>query len=164
CFLGADMRATKSAQLALLALAVLVMGAAAWRVWLAGGRVLPLVPWASSLGLAAMVALLVVLGWPIRRWQRGDRPQLDRLRAARVLMLAKAAQVVGAFLLGWYFALVLAVSDTLAVSARRSGAVRAGVAGLIAGLLWFAGWLIERWGRISEAGDGPPGNALAPND
>jgi Protein of unknown function (DUF3180) len=158
------MKPTKSGPLALVALGVLVLGAAGWRVWLAGGRTLPVVPWAGCFALAATVALLVGYGWPIRRWQRGQRPQLDRLRAARVVIMAKAAQVVGAILVGWYFALVLAVLDTLMVSARRFGAVRAGVAGLIAGVLWFAGWLIERWGRITATGEDPSGNALAPNE
>ncbi len=101
-----------------------------------------------------MSMALLVLGWPIRRWQRGQRPELNSLLAARVVLLAKAAQWVGSGLTGWYLALALSVIDTLDIAARRSGAMRALVAGLLAVLLWVVGALVERWCRLN-AGDPP---------
>ena len=50
-----------------------------------------------------------VLGWHVRQYLQGKRPDLDALRAARTVVLAKASCYTGALLAGWYGGHVLAL-------------------------------------------------------
>lgn len=146
----------------LLALAAGVAGAGwlALMLWSSGGRELPTVPWSAPGVILVLAAVVLALGWPVRRWTHGhrDRP-LDPLRAARTVVLAKASQYSGALLTGWYAAQVLVLLPTADVAARRALLVRAGVSVLSAVLLWVVGWLVERWCRVDLTDDDvpPPG-------
>ena len=52
-----------------------------------------------------MAVLVVSAGLPVRRFLRGEaRKPLSPIRAARTLVLAQAAALTGAAVLGWYAA------------------------------------------------------------
>ncbi|MGL5857022.1 MAG: DUF3180 domain-containing protein [Angustibacter sp.] len=163
------MRPTRTGPLVAVAAAVAVLGWVVLNAWSGAGRQLPPVPWATPVVMVALAATVLAAGWPVRRWQRGDRDRhLDPLRAARTVVLAKAAQYCGALLTGWYAAQVLALLPTVDVDARRALAVRAAVSMLTAAVLWVVGWIVERWCRIDlsdgpdvDRRDAPPSNAPA---
>ncbi|RBP63111.1 uncharacterized protein DUF3180 [Brevibacterium sanguinis] len=67
------------------------------------GLSLPGLPWFAILGMLVLSAVLLVLGYPIKRWNDGDRTkEIDPLQAARVAVMAKASAMTGAGLSGWY--------------------------------------------------------------
>ncbi|MCI4010139.1 DUF3180 domain-containing protein [Brevibacterium sp. ZH18] len=67
------------------------------------GFSLPGLPWFAIIGMLVLAAILLVLGWPIKRWNDGDRTkEIDPLQAARVAVMAKASALTGAGLAGWY--------------------------------------------------------------
>lgn len=156
------MTPTRQRTLLLIAVAVAVVGWALLSAWSASGRELPAAPWTAPAVVVLLAGAVLWLGLPVRRWTRGDRAHpLDPLRAARTVVLAKAAQYSGALLAGWYAAQVLALLPTLDVGPRRALFVRAAVSLLSAVGLWVVGWLVERWCRIDLSDDDvpPPGTA-----
>jgi hypothetical protein len=94
----------------------LVVGALSWMGWsvyLASGELLPPATWVSSVILVVTAALVLASGLPVRRFLQGraTRP-LSPIRAARTLVLAQAAALTGAGVLGFYAAqIVLLVPD-----------------------------------------------------
>lgn len=67
------------------------------------GLALPGQPWFAIIGMLILSAVLLVLGYPIKRWNDGDRTrEIDPLQAARVAVMAKASALTGAGLAGWY--------------------------------------------------------------
>lgn len=67
------------------------------------GFSLPGLPWFAVLGMLILAVILLVLGWPIKKWNDGDRTrEIDPLQAARVAIMAKASALTGAGLAGWY--------------------------------------------------------------
>ncbi|GAB3049266.1 DUF3180 domain-containing protein [Sediminivirga luteola] len=97
------MRSTRPFTLAQLAVLGLVLSGLAHRLWESQGMLLPGVPWVAVLGLSVLSAVLFFLGWRVRAWTQGDRKrELDLLQAARVAVMAKAASLTGAGLVGWY--------------------------------------------------------------
>ncbi|MCM1013616.1 MULTISPECIES: DUF3180 domain-containing protein [unclassified Brevibacterium] len=67
------------------------------------GFALPGQPWLPIIGMLILAVVLLVLGYPIKRWNEGDRTrEIDPLRAARVAVMAKASALTGAGLAGWY--------------------------------------------------------------
>lgn len=97
------MRPTKVNTLLIAGLSGGVIGWSFYRVWESAGQKLPGLPVYAIIGLVVLGIGLLAAGWPIRRWVRGDRDRpLDPLRAARVLVLAKAASAAGSVLTGWY--------------------------------------------------------------
>ncbi len=67
------------------------------------GLTLPGLPWFAILGMLVLSAVLLVLGYPIKKWNDGDRTkEIDPLQAARVAVMAKASALTGAGLAGWY--------------------------------------------------------------
>ncbi|MGL4173015.1 MAG: DUF3180 domain-containing protein [Actinomycetota bacterium] len=148
------MRPTRTAPLIALALTVAALGWALLSGWSGSGRELPPASWATPVVLVALAGAVIIAAWPVRRWQRGDRDHIfDPLRAARTVVLAKAAQCTGSLLSGWYTAQILALLSTITVDARRSLAIRIAVSLVAALVVWVAGWLVERWCRITGDGD-----------
>lgn len=90
------------------------------------GTYLPHVPWIVDVALVALAAGVFWAGWAVRSYLKGRRPSLDPLRAARTLVLAKAAALTGSLLAGWYLAQVVAVLGDLAIEARRDRAIAVG--------------------------------------
>jgi Protein of unknown function (DUF3180) len=156
------MTATRTRTLALLALVGAVLGWSVTRVLESGGGVMPLPLTALGAMLVIAVAVLVV-GWPVRRWTRGDRSRrLDPLRAARTAVLAKAASHSGALLAGWYLGQGLTLLGDLHIEPRRDRLLLAGLAVLTALLMVTAGLVTERWCRLPHGDDDPdaPGPEL----
>lgn len=108
-----DGRGLRWAQLAGIVLVVGLLSWLGWRLYLDRGHLLGQVSWLSSVLLLAMAALVIAAGLPVRRFLRGEaRKSLNPVRAARTLVLAQAAALTGAGLLGWYAAqAALAVAD-----------------------------------------------------
>lgn len=155
----------KPARVPTAVLTTLVTGAVAWfllDLWTRqGGRLLPL-PWFSAAAIAAVAAVVLVLGWEVRRSVRGQRRvALDALFSARVAVLAKAAVFGGAVLAGWYAAQGLVVLSS-ATGLRRERLLVAAVTALAAVLLVVAGFLAQRWCRLPD--DEEPGGALGDGD
>ena len=112
-----------------------------------GGQPLP-VPWTALVLLLAMAVSVLVVAWPVRRWNRGDRSRpLDPLRAARAAVLAKAASHAGAALIGWFAGQGLAVVGDLTIEPRRDRFTVALVAVLLAAAVTVSGLVAERWCR-----------------
>ena len=145
----------------LLVIAV-VVGVVAWSllrlVEASGGLPLPQ-PWTAPAGMVVIAVAVLAAGWPVRRWTRGDRTRrLDPLRAARTLVLARAAAYSGSALVGFYLAQGLLVLPDLAVEARRERLWLALVAAAAAMLMVGSGVVVERWCRIppEDEDDEPP--------
>ena len=143
------MRPVSTSALLLVALCAAVVG---WVVLGAVDRsdLGPLgVPWTAPAGLVVLAAAVLGSGWPVRRWNRGDRSRpLDPLRAARTLVLARATSVTGAALVGAYAAVVLLLVPTADVEPRRERLLLALVATVASAALAVAGVLVERWCRL----------------
>jgi hypothetical protein len=156
-------RPTRTPWLLLGAVLVAVAGWLGLRWWAQGGRELPMLPWTAPGVMAVLAAAVLVAGWQVRQWTRGKRERpLDPLRAARTVVLAKAAQYAGALLSGWYAAQSLVVLPTVDVEPRRDLLVRGLVSLVAAVVLWVVGWVVERWCRVPVDDEQPPaGGATA---
>lgn len=143
-----------------LLLVAVVVGVVSWSglrlLEASGGVPLPL-PWTATAGMAVIALAVLVAGWPVRRWTRGDRSRrLDALRAARTLVLARASAYSGSALAGFYVAQALLVVPDLAVEARRERFWMAVVA--VAGALTMvvAGLVVERWCALPPSDEDEP--------
>ncbi len=148
------MKATRQLPLLGAAAAIAVVTGVLLRLWSGQGNELPAAPWTTPVVMALMAIAVVCTGLPVRRWTRGTRTRpLDPLRAARTVVLAKAAQYAGALLTGWYAGQALALVTTLDVGARRSLLTRVAVTAVAALTVWGAGWLTERFCRVDRRDD-----------
>lgn len=129
-----------------------------------GATVLP-VPLLSGAVVLLIGSVVLALGWAVRQYQRGRRPGLDPLLAARTVVLATASAYTGALLTGWYAGHVLVVLGDLAIEARREVAVSAALAALCTVGLGVAGVVVERWCEIPprDPDDGRGPGASAPS-
>ena len=128
------------------------------------GTYLPQVPWVVDVALVGLAGAVFWAGWAVRSYLKGRRPSLDPLRAARTLVLAKAAALTGSLLTGWYLAQVVAVLGDLAIEARRDKSIAAGVAVLCAAVLAVVGLVVERFCQVPpEEPDGPGGGRSRPS-
>ena len=129
-------------------LVAIVIAALAWTVVgimnRTGASPVP-VPWTVPplLVVASVVALR--LGWRVRQYRDGKRPNLDPLEAARAAMFAQASAYSGAALSGAYFGYVIALLPDWSHEPRREIIITAFVALAAALVLCAAGWVAERW-------------------
>jgi hypothetical protein len=97
------MQRTSSSTLALWAVIGTVLAIVVDVVLESQGFSLPGMPWFAIIGMLVLAAVLLVLGWPIKKWNDGDRTkEIDPIQAARVAVMAKASALTGAGLAGWY--------------------------------------------------------------
>ncbi|MFI6425702.1 DUF3180 domain-containing protein [Promicromonospora sp. NPDC050880] len=139
------MRRTPIGSLVAVLVAVAVVGWLVLRSLEGRGVYLPVVPWLVDVAILALAGAIFWAGWGVRAYQKGKRPTLDGIRAARTLVLAKAAALTGALLGGWYLAQVLLVLGDLAIEPRRDRAVAAGVAVLCSVALAVVGLVVEKF-------------------
>jgi hypothetical protein len=125
----------------LLAVVALVVGALSWmgwRLYLNTGSMLPPASWVSAVLLVVMAALVLAAGLPVRRFLRGRASRtLSPIRAARTLVLAQAAALTGAAVLGWYAAQALLVVPDADIASQ--GALLWRLLALCAGAALLAG-------------------------
>lgn len=141
----------------LVASVALVVGALSWMGWtlfLNAGHLLPTPSWLSVTVVLLMAVLVLSAGVPVRRFLRGQAVHsLNPIRAARTLVLAQAAALTGAAVLGWNAGqLVCAVSD-LSLDHNRAlvwPLVVTSAAGLV---LAVAGLVTQRMCRIPKPPD-----------
>lgn len=127
-------------------------------LWTGSGREpLPL-SWPSVIVTAAIVAVVILAGLPVRKWVSGDRDRvLDPLVAARTAVLAKAAAYGGAAIFGWYLSQGLTLLPDL-VGDRRPRFIIALITAALAVGISVAGFVVQRWCRIPPNDDGKPGS------
>lgn len=139
-----------------VALAFLGVGALSWLVWtlvLSRGGLPPDVPWTVAAVLLVLAGLVLRLGLQVRQYQRGKKPDLPALRAARTAVLGKASALAGGMLAGWYGAQVVVLVLDLANEHLRSAALAAGAATLAAVVLAVVGLVVERFCRLPPPSD-----------
>ena len=147
------MAPTRFAHLLALAAVAFALITAVLQVRQAGGSATSSPPVVSVVMTAGLAAAVLVVAWPVRRWNAGERDRpLNPLRAARTLALAKAAAMAGAVLTGGWVGYVGVALPVVAVT-TQPGRTAASAAVVLASLgLMVAGLVAERWCVI------PPGN------
>jgi len=142
------MAATRWTTLVAVALVLAILTWLGMRTLVQHGGTAPETSW-LALGVELLIAAVVfTLGWAVRQYQRGKRPDLDPVRAARTAMLAKAAAYTGALLLGWYGGLGLYLVNDLVVPGNGRRALMAGLAAGGAVVLAVIGLVVERFCRV----------------
>ncbi|ADG73543.1 conserved hypothetical protein [Cellulomonas flavigena DSM 20109] len=135
-------------------LVLVAVGVAAvtwWVMQMAVGRgaaTPPDVPWLVVAVELLIGAVVLSMGWAVRQYQRGKRPTLDPVRAARTAVLAKASCYTGALLTGWYGGQALSLLTDADVPGSLERAAAAGLATLGAVVLGAVGVVVEHWCRI----------------
>jgi hypothetical protein len=130
----------------------LVVGALSWMGWslyLGRGNLLPPSTWISSVILVVMAALVFAAGLPVRRFLQGRATRtLSPIRAARTLVLAQAAALTGAGVLGFYAAQILLLVPDIDLPSYRANFWRLLALCASALLLAAAGMATQRMCRI----------------
>ncbi|MFC7878095.1 DUF3180 domain-containing protein [Isoptericola sp. NPDC057391] len=152
------MRRTSVRLLVAVAAAVAVGGAGLLRLLESRGIYLPTVAWVEDVAILALAGVIFWMGWAVRAYQKGDRPDLDPLRAARTFVLAKAGALTGALLAGRYVASVLIVLDRMQIEPSRDQAVAAGIAAACAVVLCVVGLVVEKFCQLPPSDDADGGD------
>ena len=126
---------------------------AAVRALGAQGYRLPPVAWIEYVAILALAGLIFWLGWTVRAYQKGAKPNLDPLRAARTFVLAKAGALTGALLTGRYLASLLDVVGDLGIPSQRDRAVAAGIAAACSVVLTVVGLVVEKFCELPPPED-----------
>lgn len=147
------MRRTPIRVLLLTAVAVTGVGLLVLRALAAQGHRLAPVAWIEDVAILALAGLIFWLGWTVRAYQKGSKPNLDPLRAARTFVLAKAGALTGAILTGRYLASLLDVIGDLGIASQRERAVTAGIAAACAVVLTIIGLVAEKFCELPPPED-----------
>lgn len=153
------MQRTSSSTLAVWAVIGTVLAIVVDVVLESQGFSLPELPWFAVIGMLVLAAILFLLGWPIKKWNDGDRTkEIDPIQAARVAIMAKASALTGAGLAGWY----LGNAGYYFLSApgiRNDLAAGMLVAMISAAVLMIVGMIVEGFCEIPP--QDPPGAETA---
>lgn len=147
------MRPTRLRTLALIFLGVTGLGWVVLSAAIGRGRYLPQAAWQVDVALAVLILVVLSLGWRVRAYLRGRRPNLDPIHAAHTLVLAQAAALTGAILAGWYGAQVLTALGDWGIGSRRAAAIAALVTLGVSAALSVAGVVVERWCTLKGGSD-----------
>jgi Protein of unknown function (DUF3180) len=148
------MQRTRIKTLGLVAILVTLGGWLLFRALASRGIVSPPVPWLVVAVEVVIAAVVLTMGWSVRQYLKGKKPDLDPIRAARTAVLAKASCYTGAVLAGWYGAQVLAVLGDLDIASQRARAAAAAVAVVGALVMAAVGLVVEWFCRIPPPEDG----------
>jgi|GEM_PF-209678 len=153
---------------------IAVSGVLSWiglSFWRRAGHSLPPVPWMVVVVMLVMAIALFAAGWPVglvtreakdaaeRRHEGKDdaaprrKRFVDPLRAARILILAKAATITGALLTGWYGTTLLLLLTGPLVEARLAQVWPAAAATLAAIILLVTGVIVEWFCQLPPSDD-----------
>ncbi|MBT0993206.1 DUF3180 family protein [Cellulomonas sp. DKR-3] len=139
-----------------LLVVALGVAAATWIVFDAiegNGGLPPEVPWLVAAVEVVIAAVVLSLGWAVRQFLRGKRPNLDPIRAARTAVLAKASCYTGALLTGWYAGQTIVLVTDLQTVGNGGRALSAGAAAVGAVVLAVVGLVVEGFCRIPPPED-----------
>lgn len=95
--------------------------------------------------LAILGIVVLILAWQVHRYVKGKNKKYDIRRAAPTLVMAKALEIVGSVLSGWYLGQLLIVSIHPASSWARSVIIQCGIVSIVAILDLVAGIVSEWW-------------------
>ena len=145
---------TRAGPLLLLAAGAFALTTAGLQLRQAGGASTPAPPFVAVVVIAALAFAVLVVAWPVRRWNAGERDRpINPIRAARTVALAKAAALAGAVLSGGWVGYV-GVALPVVTLGSQPGRVVASAAVVLASLgLMAAGLVAERWCMIPPEDD-----------
>ena len=95
------------------------------------------VPWTAHVVALVASAIALWLGWQVRAYLKGNKPDLDGLRAARTAVYAQTCAYVGAILAGAYGGYALGLADMWGHEPRRE----------------VIGVIVENWCRSDRDGE-----------
>lgn len=114
------------------------------------------IPWTVPPLLGAAAGLALWLGWRVKQFREGKRPNLDPLQAARAAMFAQASAYAGAMLAGAYLGYALGLLPDWSHKPRREIIVSAVISLVASVVLCAAGWIAERWCATDGGKTTPP--------
>ncbi len=129
------------------------------RVAIGDGYTPMAVPVTLPLVCAVGGATALVFAWPVRQFQRGKRPGLDPLRAARAAVFAQACAYAGVLLASGSIGYAIGVAAQWEHGPRREVAISALIAALGGLALLAAGAIAEHWCRTKPPEDPKPAPA-----
>ncbi len=156
------MAPTRLGPLVLLAAVAFALTTAVLQVSQAAGGATSSPPLVSVVMIAGLAVAVLVVAWPVRRWNDGVREQpLNPLRAARTVALAKAAALAGAVLTGGWVGYVGVALPLVAVTTQPARTAASAAVVLASVGLTAAGLVAERWCMIPPEDDdnGGPGTS-----
>lgn len=118
------------------------------------------IPWTVPPLLVAAAVLALWLGWRVKQFRDGKRPDLDPLQAARAAMFAQASAYGGAALMGVYLGYALGLLRDWSHEPRREVIISAVIALVASIVLCAAGWIAERW-CATDGGESTPSDGSA---
>ncbi len=107
--------------------------------------------------LVVLAAVVLVLAWQVHRYAKGKNKKYDIRRAAPTLVAAKALEIVGAILAGWYLGQLGVVALHTASDWARQVLVQCAVAATASVVDLVAGLVSEWWCTLppDEGPDNP---------
>lgn len=149
------MQGTSTSTLLLWAVVGAVLAPVTLLVVESQGFSLPGMPWFAIVGMIVLAAVLLLLGYPVKKWNDGDRTkEIDPLQSARVAVMAKASGLTGAGLAGWYLGNALYYYLS-APGIRNDTAAGMLLAMVAAAALMITGLVVENWCTLPP--QDPPG-------
>lgn len=146
-----------------VALVAAVVGFGSVVLWMAitrRGDLVPAPPWIALVTMLLLASFVLLLARSVRAHVRGvAKEPLDRLRAARILVLTQAAALTGGAGVGWYAGQIAVLLRDIGLVANHERAWRVGVALLCALLLAGAGMLGQHWCKVPPRPEEPAGSA-----
>jgi polar amino acid transport system substrate-binding protein len=150
------MRRTNPANLLLVAVAVATLIAFGMQFGAAFRHGLAVTSWIEWVAILFLAAVILRLGYSVRAFQKGNKPNLDPIRAARTLALAKVGALTGAVLLGRYGAVVMVTAADWNFGTARRIVMSAAIAALTAFALIVASLIAEKWCELPPSAPEPP--------
>lgn len=151
------LREGRGVTVSLTALTTLIVGMLSYgalKLWTDAGHEPPETSWLAVVLLVLLAIVVLLAGWEIRRYLRGESTRMPSpMRARRSLVAGQASALAGGAVLGGYLAQALILLPNADVDSVRADLLRA--LALAAGgvLLAVAGLLTQTMCRISHDDD-----------